>query len=525
MAFSHTIGGTTFTESNFDGTAYADETDGFPAALEKVVEHVANAYRGTATDSVAIGTGAKSFTVTNANSQIPAFAVGMPVRISETASPATNYMQGTVTAWTAATGAMTAEVDSVGGSGTISAWTITVGGNISTAPATPVTVANGGTGATSASVARTNLGVEIGTDVLAPTGDGSALTGISSTQPNLIINGGMTVSQRGTSFASLSGTDTYTLDRWQFESSGSPQGVVTVTQSTDVPAGGGFGSSLKVDCTTAEAAVAAGERIQIIQRIEGQNLQHLDYGAAGANTLALRFWIKSPKSGTHCVALSQSSGSSNSYVREFTVASADTWEEITTVTFPGDTGGQINNDNTEELQLQFPLVAGSNFQVTVDQWAAGYDQATSNQQNLLDNTANNFYLTGVKLEVGSSATSFEHESYGETLAKCQRYFWRAAEGDQQSLPHVAQTATTAGSSQFMFAPEMRNTPTIAYSNLSHFGIQPAGAQQSPATLSITYADYRSAWVHMTWTTSGAAQECTRWYTLSASATFDFIAEL
>ena len=236
---------------------------------------------------------------------------------------------------------------------------------------------------------------------------------------NLIQNGAMTVAQRGTQ-TGLGGSTAYgALDRWNIYSISSPQGRVTVSQDTSVVPSG-FGYSMKIDCTTAEAAVAAGEYIGVSQRVEAQNLQHLLYGAAGAKTLALSFWYRSPKTGTHCVSIYQSAGG-RSYVREFTVSSADTFEFFT-VTFPGDAAGTINNDNGIGLSVNFPLVAGTTYQDAADAWAAGEGYATSNQQNLLDNTANNIYIAGVQLEVGSVATDFEHEDYGTTLQKCYRYF-------------------------------------------------------------------------------------------------------
>ena len=158
MAFSHTVGGTTFTEANFEGNAYSNESTGFPKALEKMVEHVANAYRGTSTTSNAVGSGSKTWTVTNSNSQIPAFAVGMPVRVARTSAPTTTFMQGEVTAFTASTGSTTVNVSSSLGSGTHTDWTITIGGHQTTAAASPLAIADGGTGAGTAGAALTALG-------------------------------------------------------------------------------------------------------------------------------------------------------------------------------------------------------------------------------------------------------------------------------------------------------------------------------------------------------------------------------
>ena len=158
MAFSHTMGGTTFTQANFEGNAYSDESTGFPKAMEKMVEHVANAYRGISTTSNAVGTGSKTWTVTNSNSQIPAFAVGMPVRVARTSAPSTTFMQGEITAFNASTGSTTVNVSSVKGSGTHTDWTIVVGGHQTTASASPLAISDGGTGAATAGAALTALG-------------------------------------------------------------------------------------------------------------------------------------------------------------------------------------------------------------------------------------------------------------------------------------------------------------------------------------------------------------------------------
>ena len=155
-------------------------------------------------------------------------------------------------------------------------------------------------------------------------------------------------------------------------------------------------------------------------KIEAQNLQHLRYGNAAAQDLTLQFWISSPKSGTHCVALHQPDGN-RSYVVEFTVASADTAESFS-MTIPGDTSGTINDDNGRGLIVTFPLHAGTDWEASADAWTAGQFYCTSNQQNLLDNTANNIYITGVQLEVGDTATDFEHEHITITYTKCLRYY-------------------------------------------------------------------------------------------------------
>jgi hypothetical protein len=320
-----------------------------------------------------------------------------------------------------------------------------------------------------------------------------------TTAKNLIDNGAMTVAQRGTLTGQGPNNEYTGLDRFAIEANGSIQARFTTSQDTDVPAGAGFGYSLKVDCTTAEVTVASADGSLIAQRIEAQNLQHLDYGAAGAKTLVASFWMKSPKSGTHCVSLDQPDGGST-YIREFTVASADTWEKHT-VTFPGDASGTINNDTGAGLELKFPLFMGATYQGTADTWTgSGTQWATSNQQNLLDNTANNFYITGVQLEVGSVATDFEHEDYGTTLAKCQRRLLRMNEAG--AAVHFAVGRARLTSSAYALATfpvTMASTPTQTVSAAGDLRIGYANTTVTPSGFVDQGANNHTAFMEATGT--------------------------
>lgn len=292
---------------------------------------------------------------------------------------------------------------------------------------------------------------------------GSALIG-----RNLLDNGDMLVSQRG-ALTGLGGSSAMTtMDRWHLMSAGSPQGRVSTSSSSLSKANSilleGHRFAIEIDCTTAESAVAAGEFIVLVQKIEAQNLQHLLFGSEGSQqALSLRFGFRSPKSGTHCVALYSADGNRN-IIKEFTVAAADTLEIIKIENIPGDALGAINNDTGEGLRIAFPLVCGSTYQASADAWAGGEDYATSNQQNLLDNTANNIYIAGVQLEVGSVSTDFEFEPQGVTLTKCQRYL-RTYSQVSGVNPHVAAGFgynTTRGWFTIKLDPAMRAAPTISY---------------------------------------------------------------
>jgi len=278
---------------------------------------------------------------------------------------------------------------------------------------------------------------------------------------SVIINGAMNVAQRGTQAGQGASSVYSAVDRFEIVVSGAK--TARVTSSKQATTTGEFSSQLKIDCTTAQASVASGDLFVVREKIEGQNLQHLQYGTSSAKTLTASFTITSPKSGIHCVQIHHRDAA-YSYVREFTVDAANTAQRIN-VTFPGYTATALDNDNNSSLELAWPLIAGSDWQTTKDGWTSGNDFATSNQQNLLDSTANDFLITGVQLEVGEVATPFEHESYGDTLQKCLRYFYRMNGGTIQD----SVTGAQQGGNSFIttnFPVEMRAIPTVSDSNIS-----------------------------------------------------------
>ena len=286
---------------------------------------------------------------------------------------------------------------------------------------------------------------------------GSASAG-GITGHNMVINGVMTISQRGTTFASAANV-TYTLDRMQWYDTG--DGVVDISQSTDTP-NGNFYNSLKVDVTTEDSSLAAGDLYNIIHQIEGYNIAHLGWGTSVAKTVTLSFHIKSPKTGTHCVTL-RNSDQTRTRVEEFTVSAADTWEKKT-ITIPGDTSGTWQATTSAGIQLIFPLAAGSNFHssVAAGSWGNGGNiYASSNQVNCMDDAANNWYITGIQLEVGQAATEFEYESYTDTLARCQRYYYESggtATNDWGQKGYLAASAYAANTLSHPVA--MRGSPNL-----------------------------------------------------------------
>ena len=238
---------------------------------------------------------------------------------------------------------------------------------------------------------------------------------------NIIINGDMAVAQRATSTASITSAGFKTVDR--FYTGVTTAGTWTQSQDTDVPSGEGFATSLKMDCTTADGSLAAGDLVQLVQYVEGQNLQYLKWGTGYAQSLTLSFWVKSVLTGTYIAEL-RNSDNTRTICSSYTISSASTWEKKT-ITFVGDTNSGPANDNGEGLRLTLWLAAGSTY--TSGSLATSWETTTQanravGQVNLANSTSNNFWITGIQLEAGSVATDFEVETFGQNLQRCQRYY-------------------------------------------------------------------------------------------------------
>jgi hypothetical protein len=238
--------------------------------------------------------------------------------------------------------------------------------------------------------------------------NGGALAGTR----NRIINGDMRIAQRGASFPAAA--NAYNLDRWQWSKSGAM--VCTISQDSDVP-NNTFQNSYKVNVTTADTSVISTDYAVVIHKIEGYNVRDLI-----GTTFTLSFWVKSPKIGTHCVGLRNGTLSA-CFVATYSITAANTWEYKTiTVTGGLVEFGTWDWTNGGGLEIDFVLVSGTNYQTSANNWQAGGNIATSSQVNVMDSTANNFFLTGVQLEPGTVATPFERRNYGQELGLCQRYY-------------------------------------------------------------------------------------------------------
>ena len=274
---------------------------------------------------------------------------------------------------------------------------------------------------------------------------------------NLIINGGMDIAQRATSQASITAAGYYTIDRWRTDVV--TAGTWTQTQSTEVPTGQGFFNSTKFDCTTADGSLAAGDRVFYSQRIEDQNCTYLKKGTSSAESTTLSFWVKSNKTGTYICELFDSHNSRH-INKSYTISSADTWEKKT-ITFAGDTSGAFANDNGVGLMLQFWLAAGSTY--TSGTLSTTWTSNTAanravGQVNLADNTANEWYVTGVQLEAGTTASDFEFLPTGVMESLCQRYYFSTTTSIAGYVTGANQSAGCT--SIFAHPTTMRAEPTV-----------------------------------------------------------------
>ena len=243
---------------------------------------------------------------------------------------------------------------------------------------------------------------------------------------NIIINGDMSIAQRATSVTGIGNGDAgyHTCDRWKLHEGGATAAEFTQSQSTDVPTGQGFATSLKMDCTTADTSLAADEIMNIYQRFEGQNLQYLKKGTSSAESLTLSFWVKATKTGTYVTNL-YDNDNNRAIGKTYTISSSDTWEKKT-ITFAGDTTGALDNDNANSLEVYFQLFAGSNQNTGSLQTSWGtYDGAqwASGQVNVADSTSNNWLITGVQLEAGTTASEFEFLPVDVNSQRCHRYYY------------------------------------------------------------------------------------------------------
>jgi len=285
---------------------------------------------------------------------------------------------------------------------------------------------------------------------------------------NMIINGAMNVAQRSASVTGIGAADGYfTCDRWEIDVAATSAGRLTMTQTADGP-NGISANCIKLDCTTADTSIAAGEALRLIQKLEGQNVQRIGKGVAGAKQITVSFYVKASGAFTFGCELFDNDNS-RQITKLFDTTTDWVRQELTFPADEDDGSSPFADDNGLSLQLAFFLHAGSNFTSGTLETAFANNTSANRAAGIdsfFSNTANNFFLTGVQMEIGPVATEFEQEDISVTLGKCQRYFQARNPvngGTDEAVGAGLWYSDAAVLANFSFQKEMRAFPTMSVS--------------------------------------------------------------
>ena len=276
---------------------------------------------------------------------------------------------------------------------------------------------------------------------------------------NRIINGAMVIDQRNAG-AAVTSSGSFPVDR--FRLGFTMDGACSAQQDTVAPAG--FVNSLKFTTTTADTSLSASQVVFMQQRIEGNNLSDLGWGTASAQTVTLSFWVRSSLTGTFGGSI-QNSAENRSYPFTYAISSANTWEQKS-ITISGDTSGTWLTTNGIGIRLNFSMGAGSSLSGTAGAWAGADLISATGAVSVIGTLSATWQVTGVQLEKGSTATSFDYRPYGTELALCQRYFIRY--GGYELYGDFAFGLAGGATQVYLpinFPVQMRSTPSVAGSTL------------------------------------------------------------
>ena len=320
------------------------------------------------------------------------------------------------------------------------------------------------------------------------TSDGVSSSGLYGFK-NRIINGAMVIDQRNAgAVMNMTGANYGTCDRWKFYYSAASKFTAQQNAGSITPPAG-FTNYLGITSLSAYT-VGAGEEFDVCQFIEGYNVADLGFGSANAKTVTLSFWVRSSLTGTFGGAL-QNSGSSRSYVFSYTISSANTWEQKS-ITITGDTSGTWLTTNGLGINCTFGIGQGSSLTNTAGSWYTGNYNNVTGGTSVVGTNGATFYITGVQLEKGSTATSFDYRPYGTELALCQRYYWRTSGGGGSLAPtHMvgafAYSGSSVGQAYCAHPVTMRANPTSTISSLSVWNGSSTAVTSIAATNSSTIA--------------------------------------
>ena len=330
--------------------------------------------------------------------------------------------------------------------------------------------------------AATNIGTGGVTSSMLAEGavEGAMVT--PSGRRNLVINGAMQVDQRysGTAWTNWNG---YSADRWHKRTAGNA--VCSIQTVTDAP--DGFKNSYKSSITTG----FSGTHLNVGTALEGQDIVSLAAGTSSAKNVTLSFWVKASIVGTYCVAFQNpttmsSYDSTLSYISEYSISSVNTWE-YKTITIPMATTGTWNASNGIGLVVRFSYGKDGTYSGTANSWVSGHKTNTTSQTDLAATTGATFQITGVQLEVGSVATPFEHRSYGEELALCQRYFERKLYNANGYITTMANWNDVSHYGGIGFEVTKRANPSMSTSAVANFRLYGSGVYVNPTSINFNAA--------------------------------------
>jgi len=342
-------------------------------------------------------------------------------------------------------------------------------------------------------------------------------TGVSPGFRNRIINGAMVINQRG--FNGAGGTNgTYTLDRWCVQNNSGASRYTVSQNAGSVTPPAGFVNYLGLT-SSGSYSVTSTDVIGIYQQIEGYNAADLNWGSANAKTVTVSFWVRSSITGTYSCTLLEGNTGTVSYPATYSVSSANTWE-YKTITIAGPTTGTFQTTNLSAIQVLFNLGNGSTYLGTANTWNTGAYFAATGQTNWVGTNGATFYITGVQLEVGSTATSFDYRPYGTEFDLCRRYYERFT----NSGFYCVGGAMYANQPRFILpCYTKRAAATFGSSAGSTFYVQANGTNQTPTGFSVAGTDTTNAYFYATGTTLSVGMSAA--LANSASSYIDLSAEL
>lgn len=344
---------------------------------------------------------------------------------------------------------------------------------------------------------------------------------------NLIINGDMSIAQRGTSVSSYGSVAYSTVDRFKtvFE-----VGTYTVSQeslSSGEAYNNGFRKAFKALVTSTASPPSAGSQTTFEQRIEGQMCQAIKKGTSNAESLTLSFWVRSSKTGSNLQVNLRDTDNTRQVGGTYNISSADTWEKKT-ITFPPDTTGALNNDNGTSLIIEWFLDGGSNYSggAVPTSWEAS-SNADRNVTNFdLAGATNDWWITGVQLEVGTSASDFEFLPHDVNFDRCMRYYFEEGGDDPKGFVAIA-FGTSDSPFRYEFKKPMRAAPTGSYAGVidNDIALYHNGGWRTLTAMSFTSMTVNGARVEINSSGAFSTGRGGHVYLLNGVGKFKFDAEL